>query len=506
MDSKPFETGRFALEVALRALAIGALAFVATRLVATTHYYATALLATGAAVLFSVGIARVIGKVIRLAARDSEQAPLSAARTEREQRLDYLQALLDTARPALIVAAADGHVTLANRAARDLAGRPVSHLEQIAALGPSTARHLLLLQAGSRDVITCADGRQMFASVTRFSAVGHEPQRLIALQPISGELDAVELKAWQDMAHVLAHEMMNSLTPIASLSESLESLLAREEIGDLRTRAPLSGDVTGSLEAIKRRSRGLIDFVERYRAFADLPLPRPERVLVGQFLQGIARLLDSMLTNRGIDLEISVDGQDLKVDADRHLLEQAIINLVRNAADAVGSQNQRRIRVSCRAHEGWIVFEVADSGSGIPESERDQVFIPFYTTKPGGSGIGLSLARKIALSHRGRLNVRANTPNGSVFVLELPATTLSSAAGLVGGYAPGSVPNAAARTVAPTAEAAGTAAPPASGASEAAVESSGSAAAAGPGSVAATTAAAQEPGAAEQSAAEGRRA
>jgi len=221
---------------------------------------------------------------------------------------------------------------------------------------------------------------------------------------------------------VLAHEMMNSLTPIASLSESLESLLAREEIGDLRTRAPLSAEVAGSLEAIKRRSRGLMDFVERYRAFADLPLPRPERVSVAPFLQGIARLLESALTNRGIDLRTSVDPQDLTVDADPHLLEQAIINLIRNAADAVASQDPRRIRVSSRLQDGWAIFEVADSGCGIPESERDQVFIPFYTTKPGGSGIGLSLARKIALSHRGRLNVRANTPNGSVFVLELPAT------------------------------------------------------------------------------------
>jgi two-component system, NtrC family, nitrogen regulation sensor histidine kinase NtrY len=422
MDSRPLDSARFAFVVALRALGIGALAFVAARLLTTTHYYATALLAIGTAVLLSFGIAKVIGRVIRHNSRDSELATWSASRTDREQQLEYLQALLDTARPALLVAADDGRVTLANRAARDLAARPVSHLAQIPALGPSVAKHLLLLEAGSRDVITGADGRQMFASVTRFSASGHEPRRLIALQPIAGELDAVELKAWQDMAHVLAHEMMNSLTPIASLSESLESLLAREEIGDLRTRAPLSAEVAGSLEAIKRRSRGLMDFVERYRAFADLPLPRPERVSVAPFLQGIARLLESALTNRGIDLRTSVDPQDLTVDADPHLLEQAIINLIRNAADAVASQDPRRIRVSSRLQDGWAIFEVADSGCGIPESERDQVFIPFYTTKPGGSGIGLSLARKIALSHRGRLNVRANTPNGSVFVLELPAT------------------------------------------------------------------------------------
>ena len=446
MDYRTADAGRIAAVLTLQAGIVAGLVFLTLHLLLTTHYYATALLLVGVAVMVALGMTQVIGRVIRLATRDLERLvaegggrpgaaaggtggsplpidraalALSAARTERQQQLDYLQALLDTVRVILVVVAVDGRVTLANRAARTFAARNVSGLEQLAALGPSVARRLLGLKGGAREVVTLADGNQIFVSVSEFMATGHEPQRLFALQSIAGELDAVELKAWQEMAHVLAHEMMNSLTPIASLSESLESLLTGAVDGN-RTTVATNPEVAGELEAIKRRSRGLMDFVERYRTFADLPTPRLERITLGTLLRGIELLLAPEFAARQIAYRMSISPEDLAVEADPQLLEQALINLLRNATDAVAGLAERRIDLTCRVDEGWVLLEVADTGCGVAQ-ERSQVFVPFYTTKPGGSGIGLSLARKIALSHRGRLDLRANHPQGAVFTLALPA-------------------------------------------------------------------------------------
>ncbi len=222
----------------------------------------------------------------------------------------------------------------------------------------------------------------------------------------------MELKAWQDLANVLAHEMMNSLTPIASLSESLEEMLRPNE------------EASGAVEVIKRRSRGLMDFVERYRAIAELPAPRPQRVRMARFLSDIDRLLGVTFLEKGITCRASVDPEDTTVTADPQLLEQAVINLMRNAADAVRDARPARIDVSCRTHEGMVSVEIADNGCGVTQANRDQVFVPFFTTKAGGSGIGLNLARQIALAHGGQLAFRANEPRGSVFTLTLPADTI----------------------------------------------------------------------------------
>jgi signal transduction histidine kinase len=435
MDSRLSDAGRTTRAIAVRAVLIGVLAYLAVRLFVSTHLYATGVFLVVLGALVAIEMAGVIGKAARAAERDLERlavegsdvplppavrarlgfsadrtaALLSAARAERLRQLDFLKCLLDTVTAALFVVAADGKVTLVNRAALSLARTSVADLDSIPCLGTAVARRLLSLGPGAREVLTLADGQRMLASAARFSAPGHEAHRLISLQRITGELDVVELKAWQDMANVLAHEMMNSLTPIASLSESLEQLLRPNE------------EASGAVEVIKRRSRGLMDFVERYRAIAELPAPRPQLVRMARFLSDIDRLLGPTFVEKRIVCRASVEPDDTAVNADPQLLEQAVINLLRNAADAVRDTQPALIDVSCRTHEGLVSIEIADNGCGVPEANRDQVFVPFFTTKAGGSGIGLNLARQIALAHGGQLAFRANEPRGSVFTLTLPA-------------------------------------------------------------------------------------
>jgi two-component system nitrogen regulation sensor histidine kinase NtrY len=220
------------------------------------------------------------------------------------------------------------------------------------------------------------------------------------------------------VSRVLAHEIMNSLTPIASLSESLEAL-ARAEISTPERDANGSGELIGAIEAIKRRSHGLMSFVERYRLLAALPLPEMQSIGAERFMEGIERLLNPSLRERGVRFRCKSVGV-FSFAADPEQLEQALINLIRNAADAAAGTPDPLVEVTCELRDAQILFEVADNGSGLLEDEREQIFLPFFSTKPNGSGIGLSIARQVALAHGGQLDFRANTPCGCVFSLLLP--------------------------------------------------------------------------------------
>lgn len=432
---------RIALSFGLRAVAIGACAYLIIHLLTRTQFYATTLVVMAVAALLIADLARAIARLQRsterflenltnavetpvhtfagqtkpLAAFGRAVNKLNAARAEQRQALEYLQTLLDTVAAVLIVVRSDGRIKLANRAARKLAGEPVEHLADIAAIGAEASRSLLTLAPGARQMVKMADGEHMLVSVSQLQAVGRAAERFISLQRVNGELDAVELKAWQDMARVLAHEMMNSLTPIASLSESLE-LLLRDTVP-----VPISQEVTGALEAIRRRSHGLMNFVERYRQLAELPQPRLQSIRMSDFLAGIERLMGASFRDKCLAYQGRVVPADLQLTADPELLEQALINLLRNACDATSGCTDALVEISCEQYEGQCLIRVADNGRGFAEQEREQIFLPFYTTKAGGSGIGLNLVRQIALAHGGQLTAHARVPRGVAFELRLPA-------------------------------------------------------------------------------------
>jgi two-component system, NtrC family, nitrogen regulation sensor histidine kinase NtrY len=275
---------------------------------------------------------------------------------------------------------------------------------------------------GAKQVVAFASHEKMLVSIARFSAPGSAPQRLLAIQRIIGELDAVEAKAWHDVSRVLAHEIMNSLTPIASLSESLESL-AQAEIGALGRAATESSELIAALEVIKRRSHGLMSFVERYRQLAELPRPNFMSIRADRFVRGIERLMSASLRERGIRFRCHVTS-DFSFTADPELIEQAVINLISNAADAVVGAAQPAIDIRCELRELRIAFAVIDNGRGLLDTARDQILLPFFSTKPNGSGIGLSIARHVALAHGGQLDISANESSGCTFSLLLPERSM----------------------------------------------------------------------------------
>jgi two-component system, NtrC family, nitrogen regulation sensor histidine kinase NtrY len=418
----------FQFGVLARALLLAALIVILVRLMTTTQFYATELVVLLIGLLVVADLVRLVAHADRqtqrflesLTAGDPDHPPpaydrawqsLQQDRRTQRQGTDYLQTLLDTVPAALIVVDADGALRMVNRAAYRLLGEPAPRLDQIALLGGSAARLLSTMTPGAQQIVRLSDGRPLLASASQFSVPGGTAQRLISLQRLAGDLDAVEHKAWDDMARVLAHEMMNSLTPIASLSESLDALLRA---------GGRTEEVAGALEAIRRRSQGLMRFVERYRQVAELPEPLLQKLPLQHVLQGVERLVAPALEQGSIGYASRVSPPDLTVQGDADLLEQALINLLRNAAEAVRGQSGARIEVICGVEAGLCFIDVADNGPGLSAAAREQIFIPFFTTKEGGHGIGLSLARRIALCHGGQLSVRSD-PHGAVFRLSLPA-------------------------------------------------------------------------------------
>ncbi len=434
----------FLFATLLRALLLAILLGALFHLLRYTQYYATALVVALCAAALVADLVLLTAREHRAAERFLDALSASALETpvqrsavpdslrtayertlerlrgdrrRQQQHGEYLQTLLDTVPAGLLVLETGDTLALVNRAAYRLLGEGALRLADLPSLGPAAATQLATLAPGTHRIVQFANGRRVLASAAQFATPGATARRLVSLQRLAGDLDAVELKAWDDMARVLAHEMMNSLTPIASLSQSLDGLLREGGRNE---------EVATALETITRRSQGLLRFVERYRKVADLPEPQLQLLRLGQLMEGVERLITPALQQRGIELASHVPPV-LAMHADPDLLEQALINLLRNAADAVADEPQPRIEVECRTESGRCVIDVRDNGPGLTPEQREQIFVPFYTTKPGGSGIGLSLARRIAQGHGGRISVLDNTPRGSVFRLSIPATGTSTA-------------------------------------------------------------------------------
>jgi two-component system nitrogen regulation sensor histidine kinase NtrY len=398
-----------ALSVAWRAsLALG-LALLIAHLLATTQYYATIFLLALLAITTVFSMARLL--MSGQSAADNLTANRAIARLQTDQKnaalaQDHLQALLDTVSAALLVLDGDGRVAAANQAARLLTRGDGPRLPDIASIGAAAASQINAMAPGARAMVRLAGGQQMLASAGYFAG-GSESQRLISLQAVVGELDAVQLKAWEDMSRVLAHEIINSLTPIASLSESLSSMVRSDGA---------SRETVEAVDTIARRSQGLATFVGRYRQMAELPEPQLQNISLPDFIAGIGTLMRGPLN--GIAYSSRVEAGIAKADPDQ--LSQAVINLLNNAVDAVAGVANPAIELACLREAGQIVIAVTDNGKGISAGAAEDIFVPFFTTKPQGSGIGLSIVRQIALKHGGAIAVSKSATGGARFTLSLP--------------------------------------------------------------------------------------
>lgn len=354
------------------------------------------------------------GDELRLARRmNGVVEHLRTTHQQWEERHSYYETLLNLIDSCLLVIDGRGQVVWMNlQAELQLGGHTVHSLAELAAVHPDLPQLIGSIRPGQlrslriyrRDVAV-----DMALTVTEYrrGGVGY---RLVHLRNVRSLLEENEMEAWQKLVRVLTHEIMNSIAPIISLSETLGDCAAQPAWAESNRAVLLQG-----LRTIRRRSKGLLGFVENYRKLTRLPAPRPEPVRVGDLLGDLGKLC------AGRPVSVEMENPDRVVWVDRALMEQVLLNLMKNAAEACAEQSEPRIRVSTGYDDEQRLFSisVADNGPGILPEVLDKIFVPFFTTKPDGSGIGLSLCKQIVNLHGGSIAVRSRVGEGSCFTLKL---------------------------------------------------------------------------------------
>ncbi len=347
-------------------------------------------------------------------ALDRATARLRDERQVAGEDVRFQRALIEKTPVPLITVDGDGMVRLLNQAARALFrdgdGQRIAALAGAdsplaLACDPATGRlgrTLLSFDTPTghhRAIVTITD-------VIRPQA----PVRLVAIAPIGGELDAAEVAAQADLVRVLTHEIMNSMTPITSLARSAATLMGRIAAPDEHVR-----DARRAIDIVADRAEGLLGFVGSYRRYATLPLVARRRFDAAAWAQSIADLFREASFGRSVEVELAVRPEGLHLNADPELLLQAALNLLKNAAEAGAD----RVMLSIEETADRVAILVQDNGPGIADDVRADMFLPFFTSKPTGTGIGLSLARQVAVAHGGAITA-ANAPAGGALLrLEL---------------------------------------------------------------------------------------
>lgn len=343
-------------------------------------------------------------------------------RAEQEGQFQYLQTILALLDTGIVSYDAAGTVAWVNEAFKQTLHLP--YLKNIRAL---QSRQPVLYEAicrvvpGQPVVVKLTVGLQavqLLVSATQFKLRG-EAFTLLAFKNVSQALADTETAAWQQLLRVMTHEIMNSVAPIASLADSLGRHVQRAR--QQEASGELLDDVGTGIRIIQQRSEGLLRFAQVYRDFSTLASPQRTTLYVQELLQTTRQLLAEQLYAQGIEVTLSVRPAHLTLHADGHLLEQVLINLVLNAAQALAQIPNPRISLLAWPDEQErVVIEVKDNGSGIPADVLDSIFIPFFTTRPNGSGIGLSLAKQIMQLHQGSIQVHSVEGVGSAFQLWFP--------------------------------------------------------------------------------------
>ena len=241
--------------------------------------------------------------------------------------------------------------------------------------------------------------------------------KLIVIQNIDDTLNKNESESWKKLLSVMTHEIMNSITPISSLADTLQGNLQLAIEQPDAHQLELE-DLNYGIKTIKNRSEGLLKFAKTYRSLSKVTNLNLQRVKISELFNNIQRLMEPSIRAKNIAVEFNITSPKLELDIDTHLIEQVLINLILNAVDACKNQDDAEIKVLASQNPNRdIVLKVIDNGSGIPQDILENIFVPFFTSKPTGSGIGLSLCKQIMLLHKGRIIVKSIEGEGSVFSL-----------------------------------------------------------------------------------------
>jgi signal transduction histidine kinase len=333
----------------------------------------------------------------------------------RQENLHYLRSIVQHVPIGVIAFDGKGRVESMNPAAKSLLDvATLETLDDLAASSPELHKRLSTLEPGQRDLVTVSSGGQLLQLSLHATGLRRRDRTItiVSVQNISPELNEKEMEAWRNLIRVLTHEIKNSLTPIASLAASVEQAVAGDH------EAAPDSQIRDALRIIQKRSEGLLEFVDAYRDLTHIPEPECESVRASDLFARVEQLIAPQLAGRDVRLRTSVRPENLRVVVDPRLIEQVLINLVLNALQAGEGTERGEV-----ALEAWIdaggrpLLRVTDNGPGIVAESLEKIFVPFYSTRKEGSGIGLSLSRQIMRMHRGDLTARSEPGVETSFTL-----------------------------------------------------------------------------------------
>ena len=445
---------RFRINCIIRVILVGATSWLFFYLLFRTNLY-TALFILGALILYQIyALIYYVEKTNRDLARffqsikyedfsqtfkvegygssfDSLKAAFSEVmnafrktRAEKEEHFHYLQTVVQHIGIGLIAFQPDGEVELINTAAKRLLNvANLKNIRSLESLSKPLVEALLRLRSRESALVKVEDENELLHLALYATEFKLRAQKfsLVSIQNIHSELEEKEMEAWQKLIRVLTHEIMNSITPIASLTSTISNLI-RNAYGKKVKPKKLDGealqDVQQALQTIQKRSQGLLHFVDAYRNLTLIPKPNFQIFPIQELFNRIRKLMQVNIEKNSIRFKVNVDPETLELTADPELVEQVLINLMLNAFQAVEGREDAQIELKALLDgRGRIIIQVADNGPGIPKENIEKVFVPFFSTKEGGSGIGLSFSRQILRLHNASIGVHSEPNVQTVFTL-----------------------------------------------------------------------------------------
>lgn len=348
---------------------------------------------------------------------------LRISRREKDSEYQFFKNIVQHVAIGLLTFKRDGSIQIMNSAAKRLLRiSKADRIDDLKEVSESLVDTFVKLKTGGRELLRLKFGDETIQlSVFAIElTLRDEEVKLISMSNIQSELEEKEMEAWQNLVRVLTHEIMNSVTPISSLAGIVEEDLKKRI--DIETEVPLKReeleDMYLSLQTISKRSAGLIRFVKEFRNLTHIAKPKLAEVCVKELLEELALLHKKELADCAITIVVKVDPINLFVLADKTMIEQVLINLLKNAIQAFDEQQNKRIELTAFSSEnGRAVISIKDNGAGIDSEALEKIFIPFFSTKKTGSGIGLSLSKQIMRQHEGNITVKSTLGEGTEFLL-----------------------------------------------------------------------------------------
>ena len=346
------------------------------------------------------------------------------ARLDQQTQYLYFQYTLEHISTGIISFKDDRTVDLFNKSAQKILGiEKLETIDDLNQISTSLGESLRKVKVGKDQMIhlkNTESEKRVLIRASRFVLMNEEIT-LLSLQDIKTELETEEISAWQKLIRVLTHEIMNSIGPMKSITTSTLNLFRKNNITkqaqDINNE--IIEDTVLGLQTIQERNNGLMNFVKLYKKLLKVPIPVIHNLNIKELIQNLEQLFKDDFSNKGINITFTISNDAEQIYADETLLSQVLINLIKNAIEALENKVDKLIVVNIYIKNKTYYIEVTDNGKGMSEEVKSQIFIPFFTTKEEGDGIGLSLSRQIILAHKGNLIVDSEPNKGSKFTIKI---------------------------------------------------------------------------------------